>query len=361
MDSIVGITFEKWYQLLRENSFKTSPKYWGKEVTITAKSVFNSKVSRLEREEWGTQIDNAELNNDPIFILGHWRSGTTMLQNYLTVDPQFATPRLADVLYPNSLVRYHSRHNGLLEQRKEGNARPMDNIQVHLASPAEDEFALAVLTLTSPLFSWVFPQNSAYYDQFLTFKSVDPLIIEQWRHLFKYYLQKLTLTYKKQLLLKSPQHTARIHLLLKLFPQAKFIHIHRHPYNLFKSTLKLYNTAVQTSTLQRIPKSTTSFERISAIYNEMYDSFFDHKDTIPDANFVDIRFEELEQQPVETIQRIYESIELDGFDTFKPLLQQEVEKTSNYQKNKYADLTDTEKDQLYDEWRRSFEYWDYKR
>jgi hypothetical protein len=33
----------------------------------------------------------------------------------------------------------------------------------------------------------------------------------------------------KPLLIKSPVHTARVRRMLKLFPKAKFVFIHRHP------------------------------------------------------------------------------------------------------------------------------------
>lgn len=35
---------------------------------------------------------------------------------------------------------------------------------------------------------------------------------------------------RKPLLIKSPVHTARIDLLVQLFPKARFIYLHRHPY-----------------------------------------------------------------------------------------------------------------------------------
>ncbi len=361
MDSLVGITFDKWRELLRQNSRLIPPQYWGKQLTVTAKSLFNSKVANLEKLEWGENIEQTQFIKSPIFILGHWRSGTTMLQNYLSLDPQFATPRLADVLYPNSLVRYHHRHNGSLQQSQAAKKRPMDNVEVHLNSPAEDEFALAVMTLYSPLYSWVFPNNCGRYDKYLTFAGAKTQEIEAWGQTFIYYLKKITLTYKKQILLKSPQHTARVPLLLKFFPDAKFVHIHRHPYDLFQSTRKLYKTAIYTSSMQRVPAEETWPERIVSIYNEMYDSFFEHKDGFAKGTFIDIGFEEFEEKPLQSIRRIYETLGLDNFETFLPILKEKTEQDFHYQKNKYKELAAHEKELIYNHLKRSFDYWDYSR
>ena len=43
----------------------------------------------------------------------------------------------------------------------------------------------------------------------------------------------------KRLLLKSPVHTARIHVLNELFPRARFICVHRDPYVIFRSGLNM--------------------------------------------------------------------------------------------------------------------------
>lgn len=42
-----------------------------------------------------------------------------------------------------------------------------------------------------------------------------------------------------RLLIKSPVHTARVKLLLELFPDAQFIYIHRHPFDVFKSAVNM--------------------------------------------------------------------------------------------------------------------------
>lgn len=51
---------------------------------------------------------------------------------------------------------------------------------------------------------------------------------EQWVRALRHFLQLVTLRKgHKPLLLKSPGHTARVEVLLKIFPQARLLHIGR--------------------------------------------------------------------------------------------------------------------------------------
>src|SRR5712675_159543 len=72
-----------------------------------------------------------------------------------------------------------------------------------------------------------------------------------WCQALTYYLAKLAaLNPGRQLLLKNPAHSARIPLLLRLFPGAKFVHIHRDPVAVFHSTRRLYHHMLALLALQ---------------------------------------------------------------------------------------------------------------
>lgn len=66
---------------------------------------------------------------------------------------------------------------------------------------------------------------------------------DKWSKSFLYLIRKLVVRENKsnvdkknrRLVIKSPVHTARVPLLKKLFPNAKFIYIHRHPYEIYQS------------------------------------------------------------------------------------------------------------------------------
>lgn len=358
MESLLGITTHDWIALLREEKFRITPQYWHKALFLTIRSFFNSSYQRKEQKQYATKIAQANLAHPPIFVLGHWRSGTTLLHNLMCLDPLLCYPNLIQVYNPHSFLYLEP----MITPKMAGNPaekRPMDNMKVKFDSPGEDEFALAILSLQSPLLSWPFPRRESYYDRYLTFKDVPANEIEKWKASLLLFCKKLTLKYERQIIFKSPSHTGRIKLLLEMFPNALFIHIHRNPYTVFLSTRKLYETAIPGSYLQK-PISEQINEGILRRYKLMYDAFFEERDLIPKGNYLEICFEEFENDLMNSIKNIYQILGLPGFDGIKPGLQNYVTSIRSYQKNTHPELASSLKEQIATHWRRSFEEWNYK-
>lgn len=121
----------------------------------------------------------------PLFVIGHWRSGTTHLHNLLAKDSaQFACPSTYQVANPHTFLGTEAwrprLYAGLLSQ-----TRPMDNVALSFDTPQEDEFALALVTLRSFYLGAVFPRRAAYYDRYLTFEGVPAADVTEWRSGFR--------------------------------------------------------------------------------------------------------------------------------------------------------------------------------
>ena len=359
MDSLIGIVWADWWRLLAQNRFAIDPRYWHKAAYITARAAYNSRLRRVEENLYGRQIRETKVENPPVFLLGHWRSGTTFLHNLLCNDPRFAFPTLLDMYNPHSFIHLQAKIEKVLEKAP-SQKRPMDNVVVTYKSPAEDEFALAILSLESPLLAWTFPRRSRVYDRYLTFRNVNGQEQSRWEQAFLLLMKKLTVKYEgRQLLLKSPTHTGRIALLLKLFPDAKFIHIHRNPYDVFKSTRKLYDTAVIPSQAQKPTNGWDPIDRILRQYVDMYDAFFEQKEQIPDGNFTEVAFEDLEREPLKVARYIYETLGLGGFDLAEPRMREYLDSVANYKKNAHRELAPELKAKIARAWKRNFEQWGY--
>ncbi len=358
MESIIGITTGDWLKLLTENKFRIDPPYWHKAIFLTMKSMFNSLHSNKERSVYGQSIQKTRMTNPPLFILGHWRSGTTLLHNLMCQDPQFCYPNLFEVYNPHSFLYLEPMIAPKMAEMP-ATKRPMDNMEVKFDSPAEDEFALAILSLRSPLLAWPFPRREKIYDRDLTFQDSPQEHINQWKSALLLLCQKLTIKYQRPIIFKSPAHTARLKLLLELFPDAKFIHIHRNPYTVFSSTRKLYDTAVPGSYLQR-PNRNTINDGILRRYQMMYQAFFDQLHLIPQQNYVEVCFEQFESSIVATIANIYRQLNLPGFDVLKPKLEAYVNSLSGYKKNVHPSIDSHLRDQIAQQWRVCFDTWGYK-
>lgn len=359
MDSLVGITANNWWKLLVQNKFAVDPLplYWLKSIFLTFKSLRNSIRLRQEKRIYDKEIERVKVEKDPIFILGHWRSGTTLLQNLMLLDKQFAFPTVFQCNYPYTFLSIEPKITKLYENC-DSVARPMDDVKVTPLSPGEEEFALAVLTLKSPLIAWIFPRREEYYDQYLTFKQASREQIEDWKLAFSFFITKLTYRYNRQLLLKSPPNTARIRLLLEMYPDAKFIHIHRNPYVVFQSTQRLYNKALRNAMLQR-PRSQNLTTGIIKRYALMYDAYFEERDLIPKGNFMEIKFEELEEDKMGLVHKIYHQLNIDGFQALKPDLEKYISSISDYKKNKHPIIENLLKEQIANAWQKSFQEWEY--
>ncbi len=356
-DSLSGITFGKWMRLLSENSFSISKSNWSKALLITITSMRVSSRANKEKKQFADTISHTELTADPIFIIGHWRSGTTFLHNILSKDTRFAYPTLIDIKHPNTILINAELFQKMAEQSQD-QKRAMDNIRVNLLSPQEEEFAIAIMTLRSSLLNWMFPKNTTYIDKYLSFRNISSTEIEEWKKTYLYYLKKLTLKYNKQLLLKSPSNTAKIRILLELFPNAKFIHIHRNPYDVFASTKKLYLTAIKNSNLQYCAYDDLN-HLIIRQYKELYDAFWQDVDRIPKGNFHEIAFEQLEDSPLETIKTIYNTLHIGDFKQAEPSVKNYLDETMNYKKNKHAQMDEELRKEVQLAWAESFEKWNY--
>ena len=355
---LAGITAGAWWRLLRENRFAVDPAYWHRAVFITAASLLNSWYRRSEEAQYGRAVEDVEIRQPPLFILGHWRSGTTLLHYLLAQDTlQFAFANTYQVVNPRTFLTTEEvntrRFAGMVPP-----TRPMDNMKLSFQTPQEDEFAPLLLTFRSLYLGISFPRRADDYTQYLTFRDVSRAEIEQWQAGFIWFCKKLTLKYNRALLLKSPPHTARIRLLLEMFPNARFVHIHRDPYRVFQSRRHYFDTAMWYTYLQR-PDPATTDEGILQRYTALYDAFFEDRPLISDDRFCEISFDDLERDPAGAVRTIYRDLSLPGFQDFEPQLTSYVASLSGYRKNDYPTLDEHDRRRVAKAWATSFERWGY--
>src|SRR5262249_23911240 len=136
-----------------------------------------------------------------------------------------------------------------------------------------------------------------------------------WKSNYTHFLKKVTFKYGRPLVLKSPANTARIGLLLKLFPDAKFVHIHRNPYDVFRSTVHTWKAAGKWWQFQK-----TDFGDDDSINRQLlrqtkilYDGYFAQRSLIPAGRFHEIAFYDLERDPVQQLRNTYEALNLPDF------------------------------------------------
>lgn len=355
---LAGITARNWRQLLAQNRYRIDPAYAHRAAFITLTSLLNSWHYGREERRFGAEVRKIAIRQPPVFILGHWRSGTTHLQYLLAQDDeQFAFANTYQVVNPHTFLsteEVNKRRFARLVPSK----RPMDNMALSFDTPQEDEFAPCLMSLRSPYLGISFPRRENHYMRYLTFDHATPEEVAEWKAAFIYFLQKLTLKFGRRLLLKSPPHTARIRTLLELFPDACFIHVYRNPYRVFQSTRHYFDTATWYTYLQR-PDPDRLDEGIFERYNLVHDAFFRDRKRVPSRQLCELSFETLEQDPVGQVRLIYEQLGLENFERFRPKLQNYVDSLAGYQKNEFRELPADLRRRIAREWGRSFDAWKY--
>jgi hypothetical protein len=350
-----GPTCGQWLRLLRQHHFAVDLPYWPRATFITLASLANSAGKRLENRVYGPKVANVSIQ-PPVIILGHWRSGTTYLHNLLATDEQFACPNLYQTLNPHTFLcsERWSRILGVASPK----TRLVDNVGLGFETPQEEEFAICNATFLSPYMGWAFPRYEDDYEKYLTLRQVPEEEIVQWKAALVLFLQKLTWKYDRPLVLKSPAHTCRIRLLLELFPDARFIHIHRNPYTVFQSTRRLYALMYRATRLQRSTMEGVN-ARIIRRYKTMYDLFFEERGLIPDRQFCEVSFQKLVEDPMGQVENIYEKLDLPGFSAAQPSLQRYLTSMADYRKHEYGELPSTLRRQIGRAWQQNFERWAY--
>lgn len=282
---------------------------------------------------YGRRIERTPVHPQPLFLLGFWRSGTTLLHNLLSMDPQWGFVNTYQAAMPEAFLAGQKRVRRMIERSLPAN-RGVDNIPVDLAMPQEEEIALDCMGGHSPYLYLHFPRSARHtLDYLFVDERLEPGRREAWKREFMRMLKTASFHMgTKPLLLKSPSNTSRITALLEMFPEARFVYIQRDPYDTVRSYEYLLRMMNDWHALQRV-----DFDELLAtqleVYNQMAKAYLDQRKAIPEGRLVEILYEDLEQHKVEQIQHIYEALGLDGFAEFKPRLESYVDSIAGFEKN----------------------------
>ncbi|GAB4128612.1 MAG: sulfotransferase [Thermogutta sp.] len=351
-----GITFLPWMRILAAHRFRIAPSRIGMAVLIALIGLLNSFLAAVQGLLLGRRIRQTALQGDPIFIVGHWRSGTTLLHEMFIVDQRHGYTDSYACFAPNHFLISRwclAPLVGLLMPKK----RPIDNMPFGWERPQEDEFALCNMGLPSPYLSLIFPNEPRRYERFLYMDKLTADELQNWKQGFLHFLKSVTLRENRRIVLKSPPHTARIRVLLDMFPNAKFVHIYRNPYSLFPSTMNLWRRLSRDEGLQ-IPTHHGLEEYVFETFEKMYQWFEADRPLIPPGNFAEVSYENLVSDPVGEMERIYRELGLDGFDSVREGLGRFIRERSGYQRNRF-ELDAAIKHEIGRRWRFFFERYGY--
>jgi omega-hydroxy-beta-dihydromenaquinone-9 sulfotransferase len=334
-----------WWRLLANNGFRISPSRLHVALGVSIFGPWNNLLGAIQSAIYGRKIAQIQVAEDPIFILGHWRSGTTLLHELIVSDARFASPSTYQCFAPwHFLVTEWAmvRFGNFLLPKK----RPMDEMEAGWQLPQEDEFALMNLGAPTPYLRIAFPQSPPPALDFLDMRA-DERELQRWRDKFSWFMRALTVRHpNKRLVLKSPPHTGRVEELLKLFPKAKFVHLTRDPRKLFYSTLRLWHSLDEVQALQKPVAQSELREYVWTCLTRMYDAFESQRALVPAGQLIDLRYEDLVADPLASLERVYRELSLGDFEAVRPQLNERLKGHSQYRANRHVIDEATEKEIL---------------
>lgn len=314
-----------------------------------------STLHRLQTAATAEHRSKADLSNY-IVVLGYWRSGTTLLHNYLSLDIRFGFPSTYACMHPQHFMLTQA---AALRGPTPVVRRPMDHVQISRSSPQEEEFALMALGARSPYEALLVPTRLRE-----TLQLGDPLDLpeeecQQWRNTFEYFVRGVAaIEGYRPLVLKSPPHGYRVRVLRRILPHARFVLIVRSPAIAYESTVRMWRALFQTYSVGEMPHEDETRRAVLEDRPHFEAKLTAGLSELPSDRLALIRYEHLVSNPLGAIEEIYDKLKLDGFPALRDAMQLSIAQRGAYHASSAAPPPKWKR-HLRSHWRAIFERYGY--
>lgn len=333
ISTLAGSTLFNYFKILKNQ--KVDSKYYLKIFLTTLIVLIATPFHWWEELVYKKKLSKLKIEKEPLFIIGHWRSGTTLLHNMLCKSPSAGYLTTFQSTFPNNLSSKWLFKTFMRMNMPD--KRPSDNVELNINFPQEDEFALSNCQSNAYYNFFYFPSNyKEYYERSVYHKNLSEKEVEKWYQSYNKLLKKALINSNgKQLFVKNPVNTARIDKIIKLYPDAKFLYIYRNPITVFYSTQRFFQKLFPSLWLKEVNNKFVD-KIIFETYTKLMHDYQKQKDMIPKGNLMELSFEDFEKDPVTEIKKIYSELLNDNFDKAKPYFTEYFDSLAGYKKNKYS-------------------------
>jgi hypothetical protein len=301
-------------------------------------------------------IKNTTINEHPLFIIGHWRSGTTYLHNMLSLNDYYGFCSTYHATVPTVFLSNEKVIKPIVASSLP-QKRPQDDVPLGADLPQEEEYGIGALYPYAYYNGWCFPKNMRFYNQFVCLDDIGEDVMKKWKETYLYLLKKISIYNKeKRLILKNPANTARIKLLLDMFPDAQFVHIIRNPYEVYYSMMRFMKVIISKYCVQTPPQDV--LDAMMDLYIDMYSKYLSERSLIPKDNLIEIRYEDLIQNPYETVNSVYDTLQLKKDRITQQKLKQFIHDQKKIKISSYT-MDEDVKDIIYQKWKKTFNAFNY--
>ena len=298
--------------------YRIDLKYYPKFILSFIISVIFGFINLWERLIYKKRFRNNKSEEPPVFVVGFWRSGTTLLHSLLCQDICSGYVTTFQAVFPNLVLtrfKWLKRFANWALPKK----RPFDSYPMDMDFPQEEEFALMSLQPRSFYKIFYFPKDfNDIYEKELHYERLSETDRKRWEKGYLSLIDRAMInTGGKRYLSKNPCNIFRIRTLAGLFPDARFIFIYRNPYTVVESLCRFVNAILPGSELQHLEAGLPR-ELFARLYKDSLNEYMNVKESIKPDNLMEIRYEEFKERPVEFIRDIYTRFNIAGFDRAIP-------------------------------------------
>ena len=356
LNIIMGIKFTTLFKMVLRYGIGLNPKYILRFLFLLPNSLISQILVWVETIKFKKKIGQTTIEKPPVFIIGHWRSGTTFLHQLIYLDSQFTAPTVVQTILPEHFLfstKYYVPFLNKIMPEK----RPMDEVELKPFAPMEDEFALIRMGSVSPFVRLIFPSVKAkFLSDFREFIPEGKEFVK-WEKNLSTFMKKITFLTHKQIVLKNPYHTPRMLLLSEMFPGARFIHMVRHPYKIIPSGINMWDIVSKENSLKNGWEKPTIDEAAEVL--EKFLRYVDeNKGKLGENEFAEVKFEDLEANPVIELKRLYKELNFGFTSEFEARINQFMEEKKNYKKNSF-NLSPVEKNIIHNRLSHYFKTFNY--
>ena len=296
---------------------------------------WNSVLYRISEAKYGKRAESLALDQPPVFVMGHWRTGTTFMHDLFASDPNLAYPTTYECFFPHHFLLTEGtlpKVMKVLLPKK----RPQDDVPVGFDRPQEEEFAMMMLGQGTPYLTHAWPRFGPADSDYLDFKGVSEPAKKKWADAYLWFYRRLLLKHGKPLVMKSPANAARLKLLTTLFPDARFIYLARNPLKVFPSTVKLWRALYSTQGLHNPPHLESWLDDyVLDMFQRLTEDYEADKHLIPKDRLIELRYEDFVNDPIASMRDLYARLDIGNFESARPAMQAYLDAQTEHRVSDY--------------------------
>jgi len=277
---------------------------------LAAKILFERTLTeRLKIELYlssNPEIEQIEIEQ-PIFIIGMPRTGTTILHALMHEDENHRSPLVWECLLPTPVPAPENYNNNkqlkkVVKELKQIFKLVPDFKKKHFITAASPQECVSINAFDFNSFQFT---AQFYVPSYLNwfYKEADRLNTMRFHKRFLQYLQSGGVR-SDRWLLKSPVHLMRLPEIFEVYPDARIIMTHRHPSRVVPSVASLISSLRSLYSNEEDPVRTGKEQ--AKIWSSYFNKFLESRKKLSkEDQIIDIRFEDFVNDQMDALRNIY--------------------------------------------------------